>query len=79
MNVLNFRAALEIIEDREKRNFRANVRNRFLQMNRVKNVKNLCTVEFLKDYAGTIDAYFPYEEDALMVLADDFEYLASLS
>jgi hypothetical protein len=59
--------------DFDMRKFRATVRNEFLQMKRVKAVKNIDPVEFLKDYVDTINAYFPDRESALMVLGDDFE------
>ena len=60
----------------DRRNFRATVRNEFLQMKRVKAIKDIDPVEFLYDYSDTIDVYSPYLEDALMALGDDFECLA---
>jgi hypothetical protein len=61
-------------EQIDRRKFRATVRNEFLQMKRVRAIKNIDPVEFL--YGYDIDPYCPYLEDALVALADDFECLS---
>jgi hypothetical protein len=67
---------LGVSTDIELREFRAEVGNEFLQMERVRVHRNLDPVVFLHYYAGTIDAFCPYFDDALTVLADDFECFA---
>lgn len=63
-------------EARDRRHFRAVVRNSFLQSPRVQAITNIDPVAYLHESAGTIDAYFPYHEDAMMALGDDFETLS---
>jgi hypothetical protein len=70
-----FRAE-EASESIDLRKFRATVRNEFLQMERVKAVKNLDPLKFLLEY--DFDCYCPYLEDALMALGDDFECLSRM-
>jgi hypothetical protein len=72
MTIITIEDGRAAIEAREARQFRATVRGRFLEIPRVKKLTDIDPIEFLRDY--DINAYLPFgEEDALMVLADDYE------
>jgi hypothetical protein len=76
MTVTNLNDGADSLEEYDRRRFRAEVRNEFLQMRRVVAITNLCPVSFLEECADTIDAYYPCRESALWALGDDFETLS---
>jgi hypothetical protein len=57
----------------ELREFVIAVRARFAEIPRVKKAAaDVDLIEFLDEHEDTIEAYCPYKEDAILVLAHDF-------
>jgi hypothetical protein len=76
MTVTNLNDGADSLEEYDRRRFRDEVRNEFLQMRRVVAITNLCPISFLEEYGDIIDALYPCRESALCSLGDDFETLS---